>query len=189
MIIFLGVAVEQWSSIMRREREEELIFRGEQIVDAIRFYQKRFRGGYPPSLKVLVDQKFLRKLYKDPMTEKGQWNLVLLGQGGGARNFVFLPDTEEKQMGQAMMIVGVVSQSKEKSARIYNEAITYDKWVFTVFDQRKGGAKGPGDLKREQRRRGVPSDEATPDQSLDQEESSPDGESSEQPDGESGEPQ
>ncbi|MBI2840414.1 MAG: type II secretion system protein [Acidobacteria bacterium] len=135
MIILMTAAFELWSSVMRREREEELIFRGEQIVQSIRLYRKKFPGAFPPSLKMLHEQKFLRRLYAEPMTEKGQWNLVLLAPGA-EKSFVLVPDTEHKASGgQPLRIVGVASQSKEKSARIYKEgADTYDKWLFTVMD-------------------------------------------------------
>ncbi len=135
MIILMTAAFEMWSSVMRREREEELIFRGEQIVQSIRLYRKKFPGAFPPSLKMLHEQKFLRRLYEDPMTEKGQWNLVLLAPGA-EKSFVLVPDTEHKASGgQPLRIVGVASQSKDKSARIYKEgADTYDKWLFTVMD-------------------------------------------------------
>ena len=36
MGIMLGMMGETWSMIMRRDREEELLFRGKQIKDAIR---------------------------------------------------------------------------------------------------------------------------------------------------------
>ena len=47
---------------MQNMREEELIFRGGQIADAIERYQKQERQrGARQSLEVLVKGKFLRK--------------------------------------------------------------------------------------------------------------------------------
>ena len=154
MMIMMGVGMELWSSVMRREREEELVFRGQQIVQAIRLYRAKYRGAYPPSLKVLYEQKFLRKLYTDPMTEAGTWNLVVASAGGEKGN-ALIPDTEQKR--GIIQIIGVASQSKEKSARIYNNATTYDKWLFTIRDEdtgervrggrrgRRGGDVEPGE--------------------------------------------
>jgi len=154
-MILMGAAAERWSSIMRREREEELIFRGGQIADAIKLFQKKHRGAYPRSLKELVDQKFLRRLYTDPMTEKGQWNLVVLTSDTG-RVTALIPDAEHGAARALLRIVGVASQSKAKSARVYNEATTYDKWLFTILDQ--GGRRGAREEEEEDRpgRRGRP---------------------------------
>lgn len=166
MLILMTAAFEMWSSVMRREREEELIFRGEQIVQSIRLYRKKFPGAFPPSLKMLHEQKFLRRLYKDPMSEKGEWNLVLLAPGA-EKSFVIVPDTEHKASGgQPLRIVGVASQSKEKSARIYKEgADTYDKWLFTVMDgegrdtgkMRPPRHRGGGGAEEEEEEEGEPS--------------------------------
>lgn len=74
--IFMGIAVPLWQKIMQREREQELIFRGYQYMQAIELYQRKFPGAYPPNLDILVDQKFLRKAYTDPMTEDGEWRFI-----------------------------------------------------------------------------------------------------------------
>ncbi|MEW6369124.1 MAG: prepilin-type N-terminal cleavage/methylation domain-containing protein [Acidobacteriota bacterium] len=141
MMILMGVGMELWSSVMRQEREEELIFRGQQIVQAIRLYRAKFRGTYPPSLKVLQEQKFLRKLYEDPMTEDGTWNLVV-ASGGGEQGYALIPDTEQKR--GLIQIIGVASRSKQKSARIYSNATTYDKWLFTIRDEEDTGERVRG---------------------------------------------
>ncbi|HEV2112879.1 MAG TPA: hypothetical protein VGR50_01945 [Terriglobales bacterium] len=63
---------------IRRDREEELIHRGNQYVRAIRLFYKKF-GRYPNSIKDLQDTnhlRFLRREYKDPMTDSGEWTLL-----------------------------------------------------------------------------------------------------------------
>jgi type II secretory pathway pseudopilin PulG len=63
---------------IRRDREDELIHRGNQYVRAIRLFYKKF-GRYPNSIKDLKDTnhlRFLRREYKDPMTESGEWILL-----------------------------------------------------------------------------------------------------------------
>jgi hypothetical protein len=53
----------------QREKEAELAFRGEQYVRAIKLFSQRAGPGVlPPSVDVLVNQKFLRKKFKDPIT-------------------------------------------------------------------------------------------------------------------------
>jgi type II secretory pathway pseudopilin PulG len=68
MSIMLTVAMPVWKTAAQREREAELIFRGQQYARAIDLYQRKLPGSAPPSLDVLLDQKFLRKKYKDPIT-------------------------------------------------------------------------------------------------------------------------
>jgi hypothetical protein len=68
---------------MKNDREEELIFRGGEIADAIARYQRRNGNALPPSLEVLVKGKFLRRAYKDPMTRDGKWRLIRPGEAIG----------------------------------------------------------------------------------------------------------
>lgn len=66
--VVMLVALPTWRQQSQREKEIELIFRGEQYARAIALYQRKLAGTFPPSLDVLVEQKFLRKKYKDPIT-------------------------------------------------------------------------------------------------------------------------
>ena len=62
----------------RREREEELIFRGNQYAQAIYLFQKHFNR-YPNSVKELLhtdNLSFLRKPWPDPMTPSGKWRFI-----------------------------------------------------------------------------------------------------------------
>jgi len=84
-VISLGLTavLPVWETQMRRENEAELIFRGNQYVEAIRVYQLKNPGGFPKTLEELVEKKCLRRLYRDPMAEDGQWNVVLQQEGFG----------------------------------------------------------------------------------------------------------
>ncbi len=96
MIIIVSVSLmvvqKQWSTIVKRDKEKELFFRADQIVQAIEsFYHSSSKGSqqYPRRLKVLLkDSRFLslkrhlRKIYKDPMTEDGKWGIIYDGKGG-----------------------------------------------------------------------------------------------------------
>jgi type II secretory pathway pseudopilin PulG len=68
MSVMLMVALPTWRHQVQREKEAELVFRGEQYARAIGLYQRKLAGAFPPSLDILVEQKFLRKKYKDPIT-------------------------------------------------------------------------------------------------------------------------
>ena len=80
--ISLTAAVPLWEKIVQREREQELIFRGYQYMQAIQRYQERFPGSFPPNVDVLVEQKFLRRAYTDPFawTEEGEGEFRILRQ-------------------------------------------------------------------------------------------------------------
>src|SRR5687767_14744457 len=71
MAIALTMLMPAWQTMVRREREAELVFRGEQYAKAVARYQ-RARGAFPPSIDVMVTEKFLRRKYKDPMTANGE---------------------------------------------------------------------------------------------------------------------
>jgi hypothetical protein len=70
----------------KREREEEMIWRGRQYTRGIRlFYAKNHR--FPTELEDLYKPKtgirFLRQAYKDPMNSKdGAWRLIYVGPNG-----------------------------------------------------------------------------------------------------------
>jgi type II secretory pathway pseudopilin PulG len=79
MSVILGVAMPVWRTVVQREKEEELIFRGRQYARAIQLYQRKYASAYPASVDVLVEQKFLRKKYKDPMTKSGEFEILYQG--------------------------------------------------------------------------------------------------------------
>ncbi|MCM2356698.1 MAG: type II secretion system GspH family protein [Geobacteraceae bacterium] len=85
--IMLGAASQSWQTLMKREREAELLFRGSQYRDALaRWYKPRpGQGGQPSTqqarspneLKDLLQDplsqdkvRYLRRLYPDPITGK-----------------------------------------------------------------------------------------------------------------------
>lgn len=62
----------------QREKEKELIFRGEQYARAIILFHQQFKR-YPSSVKELLhtnNLSFLREAYPDPMTRGGQWRFI-----------------------------------------------------------------------------------------------------------------
>ncbi len=69
MAILMGAALPVWSHATQREREEELIWRGEQYRRAIMLFQRKYANTFPPTVDILVEQKFLRKKYQDPVTD------------------------------------------------------------------------------------------------------------------------
>src|ERR1700738_2723992 len=86
----------------KREKEEEMIWRGKQYVRAIKlFYRKN--GRFPTSLDDLTKPKmgslrFLRQAYKDPMNkEDGSWRLIYVGPAGPLIGSLKAPQTLQTQ--------------------------------------------------------------------------------------------
>lgn len=70
----------------RREREEEMVFRGEQYQRAIGLYFRKF-GRYPTKIEDLTMStngvRFLRQAFPDPMNKAdGSWRFIYVGPGG-----------------------------------------------------------------------------------------------------------
>ena len=69
--VLMTAVMPAWKQMTRREREAELIFRGQQYARAIGLFQKRAGPGVlPPNVDVLVSGRFLRKKFKDPITNQ-----------------------------------------------------------------------------------------------------------------------
>ena len=132
MGIMLGAVGQSWQTIIKREKEAELLFRGDQIAAAIERWRKPPPGApatlAPMPIKDLKDlledprsaQKvhYLRKIYLDPITNK-DFDLIRGTQGG---------------------VIGVASSSNEKPLKIsfqnisayakFNNKEKYSDWKF-----------------------------------------------------------
>jgi type II secretory pathway pseudopilin PulG len=81
-----------WETSRRREQEAELLFVGNQFRQAIGQYYAGSPSSdkhYPMSLEDLLKDKrspntrrYLRKIYRDPLTNSTQWGLVMAEEGG-----------------------------------------------------------------------------------------------------------
>jgi hypothetical protein len=71
----------------RREKEQEMIWRGKQYTRGIKLYYRKL-GRFPNSMDDLVKPKvgslrFMRQAYKDPMNkDDGSWRLIYVGPAG-----------------------------------------------------------------------------------------------------------
>jgi type II secretory pathway pseudopilin PulG len=86
MIIVAAAAAPNLLTQGRREKEEEMIWRGEQYERAIGKYYQKF-GKYPTKVEDLTNQtngvRFLRKAYTDPMNkDDGSWRFIYVGPNG-----------------------------------------------------------------------------------------------------------
>ncbi len=144
MAIFLMTAMPVWQTVIQREKEEELIFRGKQYVEAIRIYQLKHPGAFPKTLEELYKERCIRKLYSDPMTEHGKWYVILPSgrirtsrrpgifsrQRTTSFKEVLLVPEEILDSIDFPQIIGVASRSSKKSIKIYLNQNQYNQWLF-----------------------------------------------------------
>ena len=130
LAIFMLMAVPLWQTAMQREAEEELMFRGRQYVTAIGLYLKNHNNLYAQNLEVLHLEKFLRQLYKDPMTDDGGWDLVFQDSSAGAAKLLVVPAGQAKAYFGRAVLVGVCSTSPETGFREYRGKKKYNEWAF-----------------------------------------------------------
>lgn len=151
MAILLSAVMPVWKQMVQREKEAELIFRGQQYARAIELMQRKMPGALPPNIDVLVDQHFLRKKYKDPITGddfdllRPTQTALGAAQPSGAGGRGQAPGGRGQAPGPAVGsgrqggpagggvqagISGVASKSKEKSIRLYNGRGHYNEWQF-----------------------------------------------------------
>ncbi|NTV70185.1 MAG: type II secretion system protein [Azonexaceae bacterium] len=116
-----------WHMESRREKEKELLFIGEEYRHALSSYYDKSPGvakQFPEKLEdLLQDKRFpipvrhLRRIYRDPMTLDGQWELI-------------------RQEGR---IIGVASRSPDKPIKVagfsadqgdFEGAERYSEWRF-----------------------------------------------------------
>ena len=166
MGLLMSMALPVWSQQARREREAELIFRGEQYARAIVLYQRRQPGAFPSDLDTLVEGRYLRRKYGDPMrggaefrvqrqTDQDAPGSAAFGEGAsgsgaepgadrgsGASSRGGGRDRDDGGGGIEGGIIGVVSRSTEASLRAYNGRRRYDEWEFTYLG---AGTEGAGD--------------------------------------------
>jgi type II secretory pathway pseudopilin PulG len=159
MMVLMTVALPVLTTMAQRERETELVFRGQQYARAIALFQRKYGNALPPNLDVLLNEKFLRKKYKDPITGD---DFQLLGPGSpelaAALNAAPVTGQPGQQQGTrptslstsgrtqqpssgfgsqmtsgsqaAGGLMAVASKSTKTSLRVYNGHDKYNEWVF-----------------------------------------------------------
>lgn len=149
MSILMSMALPVWNQFSQREREAELVFRGEQYVRAVELYERAHAGALAPDVETLVDERFLRRAYTDPMTQNGNFRIVyqadandffdgaesgpLPGQAAGSTGAQSRPRSSQRTNGSEALrggVIGVVSESGQSSIRIYKGGTKYNDWAF-----------------------------------------------------------
>jgi len=161
MAIMMAVAVQTVSFQMKREREAELIFRGQQYVEGIRLYRQKY-GRYPMRMKELweANPRVLRQNWTDPITGSEEWGVVFLGQEGQQVGGAGGPTAPGQPRSQATPtrtpvfgdrglggsgekvgpIIGVHSLSTDTSIKIFEGRTQYNEWKFVFLEDQGQGA-------------------------------------------------
>ena len=136
--IALSVTAEVWSSVVKREREEELIFRGSQMRDAIKSYYYSSPGAraFPRELSQLIkDPRFpgvkrhLRRIYEDPMTGEPDWEAIKA------------PDGAIKGVRSKSLAEPLKKENFPLGFEDFNGKSKYSEWEF-VYNPQKDEAAG-----------------------------------------------
>jgi len=119
-----------WSSAQQREKEAELLFIGNEFRRAVALYYYRTPGPvkeYPKTLEELLEdprfpgkQRYLRRIYRDPMTGLTEWGLVLT-LGGDIMGVHSLSNTAPMKAGNFLEM-----NTEFTGAKAYSE------WKFVV---------------------------------------------------------
>lgn len=159
MAVLMSALLPVWSHLSTREKEEELVFRGNQYARAIGLFQRKFANTAPPSIDVLVEQRFLRKKYKDPITNDDFQPIYANGAGlqvpgggptaqrPGQSSNLSTPAQQTMQAGTGAQggVIGVTSKSKDESIKVYNGRTHYNEWAFVYLQTaQRPGQSGVG---------------------------------------------
>ena len=92
MGVMLAAGAQVWHQAAQREKERELLFVGNQFRQAVGQYYQRTPGTekkYPVTLesmlkdeRQLATQRYLRKIFHDPITGGTDWGLVQVAGSG-----------------------------------------------------------------------------------------------------------
>ncbi len=155
MVVILSISMamiaEKWTYVVKREKENELLFRGEQYAQAIRrFYLIHKR--YPFKLEELVESypRCIRKLYPEPFSKDKEWGIIYLSDLASGKVFKKRNQTDISEennsspkpipvgqiyskSSQTMMtgqIVGVYSKCKDRPYKDFMKGEIYSDWKF-----------------------------------------------------------
>lgn len=141
-IAILGITLATvgvvWSTQIRRDREAELLYIGDQYRAAIGRYLSS-GGQYPLELADLatdkrypVARRYLRRVYADPMTNKTDWVLITAPQGG-------IMGVASRSQGKPIKVAGF-----PEADRLFEKTECYCDWKFVYFQRTRGKRRGHG---------------------------------------------
>lgn len=147
--IWLATMLPAWRQQAVRQREGDLIFRGQQYARAIALYYVNDGCTLPLSVDMLVSRHFLRKKWKDPIANDDFVPLVAGGAAGTGTGTSGNPSSPGAQGGrpgggpvgspapggqQLIGLYGVASKSTDTSITVYQNQQQYSLWSFRYTD-------------------------------------------------------
>ena len=138
--IWMAASLPKWGQLVQRQREADLIYRGEQYARAIMLYMDKNQNTRPPNIAILISQRYLRKKFKDTLTND-EFAVVGIGvittgwtDPNKAKKFgCQLNLTSGAQMntsGQQPGISGVRSKSCLSSIKVYQNQQAHNLFPF-----------------------------------------------------------
>ncbi len=134
IITIMGIALyavgEVWTNAQKRAQEQELLYIGDQFRRAIKAYNRHTPTAnklqaYPASLEDLLKdprypttQRYLRKIYIDPISGKAEWGVLRIANGGIFGVYSLSGETPRKQTH-----FKAIDQSFEGKTK-------YSEWIF-----------------------------------------------------------
>lgn len=122
-----------WRQDAQRDKEHELLFIGGEFRRAIALYHERTPGtvkSYPKNLEELLQdkrhvttQRYLRRIYRDPMTGKSEWGTVRRPDGAITGVFSLAKETPIKR-------AGFTAEQQQ-----FQQAKQYSDWKFVYQQQ------------------------------------------------------
>jgi type II secretory pathway pseudopilin PulG len=147
IVAIMGIALlavgEVWHFAQKREKEQALLFVGGQFRDAIKMYYVHTPAAnklhpYPNTLEDLLKdprypstQRYLRRIYLDPITNSAEWGLMKYPDGGIYGVYSLSAESTIKKDNFRLADIGF--KGKEK----------YSDWIFSYVQTLNSSIPSP----------------------------------------------
>ncbi len=147
IVVLMGIALlavgEVWHVAQKREKEQALLFVGNQFRQAIKAYCSHApvankQQPYPQQLDDLLKdprfpatQRYLRKIYMDPMTGLADWGVLRLPNGGIYGVYSLSDESPVKRSNFRPADIGFEGKDK------------YSEWKFTYLKVQNPNLQNP----------------------------------------------
>jgi type II secretory pathway pseudopilin PulG len=138
--IWLGTMLPAWRQQAIRQREADLVFRGQQYARAIALYFVNDNCTLPADVDTLVSRHYLRKKWKDPIAND-DFVPLMAGAAASSTGTSASPSTPARPAGpgpvggsQLVGLYGVSSKSTDTSIMLYQNQQQYSLWSFRYTD-------------------------------------------------------
>ncbi len=138
--IWLGTMLPAWRQQAVRQREADLVFRGQQYARAIALYFLNDNCTLPQDVDILVSRHYLRKKWKDPIA-KDDFVPLVAGMAASPTGTSGTPSAPGRPPvaglaggSQLVGLYGVSSKDTDMSIMLYQNQQQYSLWSFRYTD-------------------------------------------------------